>query len=139
MNPFFFWYLVARFSTIGVSKRLCSTVLPVLLCQRSVDVYVGLCLGFQFSSVSLIYLSILCTAPHCFFSPPLNNINCLWQCWIFIGLSGLSLVVAGRGCSWLQCEGFSLRWLLLLWSVGSRPRRLQRWQHLGSVAAAPWL
>ena len=26
---------------------------------------------------------------------------------------------ASRGYSWLRCRGFSLRWLLLLWSVGS--------------------
>ena len=51
----FFWYLVAQFQHyLKVLKRLYSTVLPLLLCQRSVDyVYVGLCLGFQFSSVSL--------------------------------------------------------------------------------------
>ena len=34
-------------------------------------------------------------------------------------MCGLSLVVSGD-CSWLQCEGFSLWWLLLLWSRGSR-------------------
>ena len=33
---------------------------------------------------------------------------------------GLSLVVVSRGYSSLQCTGFSLRWLLLLWSTGSR-------------------
>ena len=30
------------------------------------------------------------------------------------------LVVASRGYSSLWCTGFSLRWLLLLWSTGSR-------------------
>ena len=34
--------------------------------------------------------------------------------------AGFSLVVASGGCSSLQCTGFSLRWLLLLWSTGSR-------------------
>ena len=32
----------------------------------------------------------------------------------------LSLVVVSRGYSLLRCTGFSLRWLLLLWTTGSR-------------------
>ena len=32
----------------------------------------------------------------------------------------LSLDAASGGTSWLQPAGFSLRWLLLLWSAGSR-------------------
>ena len=43
----------------------------------------------------------------------------LWLCWVFVALHGLSLVVANRGCSLLQRMGFSLQWLLLLWSAGS--------------------
>ena len=35
-------------------------------------------------------------------------------------LRGLSLVVESGGYSLLRCTGFSLRWLLLLWSTGSR-------------------
>ena len=35
-------------------------------------------------------------------------------------LHGFSLVVASRDYSSLPCTGFSLRWLLLLWSTGSR-------------------
>ena len=34
--------------------------------------------------------------------------------------SGFSLVVASEGYSLLRCAGLSLRWLLLLWSTGSR-------------------
>ena len=34
--------------------------------------------------------------------------------------AGLSLVAASRGYSSLQCTGFSLQWLLLLWSTDSR-------------------
>ena len=49
-----------------------------------------------------------------------------WLCWVFVtarGLSlveasGLSLVAASGGYSLLQCEGFSLPWLLLLQSTG---------------------
>ena len=36
----------------------------------------------------------------------------LWLCWVFVAARGLSLVAASRG--------YSLRWLLLLWSMGSR-------------------
>ena len=41
-------------------------------------------------------------------------------CWIFVAVRGLSLVVASGGCSSLWCMGFSLWWLLLLWSTDSR-------------------
>ena len=44
----------------------------------------------------------------------------LWLHWVFVDEHGLSLVGASRGYSSLQCVGFSLRWLLLLWSTGSR-------------------
>ena len=43
-----------------------------------------------------------------------------WLCWVFLAVRGLSLVVASRGYSLLRCAGFSLRWPLLLWSMGSR-------------------
>ena len=43
-----------------------------------------------------------------------------WLCWVFVAARGLSLVAASGGYSWLWCTGFSLRWLLLLRSTGSR-------------------
>ena len=43
-----------------------------------------------------------------------------WLRWVFIAAHGLSLVVESQGYSLLQCTGFSLRWLLLLRSTGSR-------------------
>ena len=43
-----------------------------------------------------------------------------WLCWVFVAVRGLSLVVASGGYSSLRCAGFSLRWLLLLQSTGSR-------------------
>ena len=43
-----------------------------------------------------------------------------WLCWVFVAAHGLSLVAASGGYSSLQCTGFSLRWLLLLQSTGSR-------------------
>ena len=44
----------------------------------------------------------------------------LWLHWVFVAARGLSLVVVSGGYSSLQCAGFSLRWLLLLPSTGSR-------------------
>ena len=40
--------------------------------------------------------------------------------WVFVAACGLSPVAASRGCCSLWSAGFSLRWLLFLWSVGSR-------------------
>ena len=48
-----------------------------------------------------------------------------WLCWVFIAARGLSLFAVSGGHSSLRCAGFSLRWLLLLWSMGSRVRGLQ--------------
>ena len=44
----------------------------------------------------------------------------LWLRWVFVATRGLSLVAASKGYSSLRCAGFSLQWLLLLWSTGSR-------------------
>ena len=70
------------------------------------------------------------------FNHPLGNFRCslsvasiyisfwffffFWLCWVFVAVCGLSLVVARGGYSSLRCVGFSLRWLLLLRSTGSR-------------------
>ena len=43
-----------------------------------------------------------------------------WLHWVFFAVHGLSLVTASRGNTSLRCAGFSLRWLLLLRSTGSR-------------------
>ena len=43
-----------------------------------------------------------------------------WLTWVFAAERGLSLVVASGGYSLLWCVGFSLQWLLLLQSTGSR-------------------
>ena len=43
-----------------------------------------------------------------------------WLHWVFVAVRRLSLVVASGGYSLLQCAGFSLQWLLLLRSTGSR-------------------
>ena len=43
-----------------------------------------------------------------------------WLRWVFVAARGLSLVATSGGYSSLRCAGFSLQWLLLLWSPGSR-------------------
>ena len=43
-----------------------------------------------------------------------------WLSWVFVAVRGLSLVPASGGYSSLRCAGFSLQWLLLLRSTGSR-------------------
>ena len=49
-----------------------------------------------------------------------NKFIYLWLRWVFVAACGLSLVAASGGYSSLWCAGFSLRWLLLLQSTGSR-------------------
>ena len=65
--------------------------------------------------------------------------------WVFVATCGLSLVAASGGYSLLWCAGFSLQWLLLLRSMGSRctgfsscgTRALER--RLSSCGARAWL
>ena len=44
----------------------------------------------------------------------------LWLRWVFVAVHVLSLVAVSGSYSLLWCVCFSLRWLLLLWSMGSR-------------------
>ena len=44
----------------------------------------------------------------------------LWPRWVSVAARGLSLVAVSGSYSSFQCVGFSLRWLLLLWSTGSK-------------------
>ena len=44
----------------------------------------------------------------------------VWLHWVFAAVLGLSLVAASRGYYSLWWAGFSLQWLLLLQSTGSR-------------------
>ena len=49
-----------------------------------------------------------------------NKFIYLWLYWVFVAVCGFSLVAASGDYSSLRCAGFSLRWLLLLWSMDSR-------------------
>ena len=67
----------------------------------------------------------------CFFKKiNLFNFIYFWLHWVFVAPHGLSLVGVSAGYSSLRCAGFSLRWLLLLRSSGSR--------RAGSVVVAHW-
>ena len=59
-----------------------------------------------------------------------------WLRWVFVAARGLSLVAASGGNSLLRCGGFSLRWLLLLRSMGSRH---VAFSSCGSQAQQLWL
>ena len=53
-----------------------------------------------------------------------------WLHWVFVAARRLSLAAASGGYSLLQCAGFSLQWLLLLQSTGSR--------HMGFSSCGSW-
>ena len=59
-----------------------------------------------------------------------------WLHWVFVAAHSLSLVVASGGYSSLWCTGFSLQWLLLLRSTGSR---LAGFSSCGMRAQQLWL
>ena len=77
---------------------------------------------------------------------PLKHIRFFKQIYFYLFLAvldlpccaGFSLVVVSRLYSLLGCEGFSLRWLLLLGSIGSRACGFP-WWHVGSEVVIPRL
>ena len=65
---------------------------------------------FQIEPFFLFYLLLLL----------FNLFIYFWLRWVFVAARRPSLVAVGSGYSLLRCAGFSLRWLLLLQSPGSR-------------------
>ena len=55
-----------------------------------------------------------------FFNKSIYLFIYFWLCWVFVAVHGLSLVATSGGYSSLRCAGFSLWWLLLMQSTGSR-------------------
>ena len=45
---------------------------------------------------------------------------CVWLCWVFVAVSGLSLVAASEGYSLVVVRGLLIAMLLLLQTTGSR-------------------
>ena len=68
----------------------------------------------------LFLLLLLLLLPPPFFKENIYLFIYFWLHWIFVAARGLSLVAASGGYSSLWYVSFSLRWLLLLWSTGSR-------------------
>ena len=64
------------------------------------------------------------------FLKKINLFIYLWLGWVFVAAHGLSLIAVSRGYSSLRCTGFSLWWLLLLQSKGSR--------HAGFSSCGTW-
>ena len=85
----------------GSSKSFLSTFLLFFI---FISLHPSLCLYLIFLSLSFfkIYLFYF------------------WLHWVFVAARGLSLVAASGGYSSLWYAGFSLQWLLLLRSMGSR-------------------
>ena len=55
-----------------------------------------------------------------FFFFLINFFIYFWLHWVFVAVRGFSVVVVSGAYYSLRCAGFSLWWLLLLRSVGSR-------------------
>ena len=70
----------------------------------------------QESPLHILLLSLLLF----FFKFILFNLFSFWLRWVFVAARGLSLVAVSKGYSSLWCAGFSLRWLILSRSTGSR-------------------
>ena len=71
------------------------------------------------TALSILYPSVL-QQPYFFFNKFIYLFIYFWLCWVFVAVRGLSLVAVSGSYSSLQCMGFSLQWLLLLQSTGSR-------------------
>ena len=63
----------------------------------------------------------------------------IWLCCVFFAALAFLYLCRAGATLWLLCTGFSLRWLLLFQTTGSRAHRLQQLQHMSSVAGAPGL
>ena len=64
-------------------------------------------------------MGVSCKAPNLPSNFFLKNVFIyFWLCWVFPAVSRLSPVAASRGHSPVVVHGFSLRWLLFLWSTG---------------------
>ena len=115
------------------------------LFTSSAQFWIGLFVFLILSCMSCLYileinpLSIALFATHMLF---FFNINLFILFiyfllhWVFIAARGLSLVAVSGGYSSLRCAGFSLTWLLLLWSTGSR---LVGFSSCGTWAQSLWL
>ena len=77
---------------------------------------------FEHYQLQLVYLTIIqreiSSTKLC--KPLFKKLINFWLHWFFIAVRRLSLFVSSRSYSSLRCMGFSLQWLLLFRSTGSR-------------------
>ena len=62
-----------------------------------------------------------------------------WLPWVFVAVRAFPQLQRARAPLQLRCLDFSLWWLLLLRSMGSRVCGLQQLQHMGSIVVASGL
>ena len=90
-------------------------VVRVLFCEMCIYIYIHTHTHTYIHIYVCVYISVyICVKIFIYL------VSYLGLCWVFVAAHGLSLVAASGGYSLLQCAGFSLRWLLLLRSTGSR-------------------
>ena len=70
--------------------------------------------------IELTCLLLIVVNNMCFFKKKIYLFIYFWLHQVFVAARRLSLVLASGGYSSLWCAGFSLRWLFLLQSMGSR-------------------
>ena len=88
------------------------------------------CLYFQTTTTTLTWTTVVLVFFFFFINLFIFYFIYFWLCWVFFAVRGLSLVAESGGYSLLWCTGFSLQWLLLLWSTGSR--------HAGFSSCGTW-
>ena len=105
------------------------TISFALHCKASIIIPIPLTRRLRFGAFFFLFFVLNSC---CFF--PINLFIYLffyfWPYWVFVAACGLPLVEESGGYSSLRCAGFSLRWLLLLRSTGSR--------HTGSSSCGTW-
>ena len=109
--------LISLFSvifTLDISIGLSPSSLTLLLCEPAVKpIY-----WFGWGGGTVFFNSRI--PHHHFFNKYIYLFIYLWLSWVFVAEHRLSLVAVSGGYSSLWYAGFSLRWLLLLRSTGSR-------------------
>ena len=105
--------------SLPLHLHLCSFVASL---ERPLLVILCILVPIPFpTSQALPCNSVVLTSLFCFFLRFIYLfILFFWLCWVFVAARRLSLVATSRSYSSLWCVGFSLLWLLLLQSTGSR-------------------
>ena len=117
------WFrLFDRFEYFSFDKLISFTFIIVIIMYSFSSVILFCFLFLCFFGISLFfYFSVdYCLSGNFFLFNFIYLFIYFWLRWVFIAAHWLSLVVASGGYSLLWCLGFSLRWLLLLQTTGSR-------------------